>query len=108
MEPAATTVALKRPMLKPALRRLWRDASTIQLGIDPAIAIVLSGVDEVAARWLDSLDGTREWHAALNDAAASGLGAEQAASLLALLARGGAPHDAAGGPSGGGAGPGPG
>ena len=34
-----------RPLLKPALRRLWRDPATLQLGIDPRHAVVLGGVD---------------------------------------------------------------
>lgn len=49
-----------RPLLKPALRRLWRDPATLQLGIDPAYAVVLGGVDLADASLLDLLDGTRD------------------------------------------------
>jgi bacteriocin biosynthesis cyclodehydratase domain-containing protein len=53
-------VTPQRPLVKPALRRLWRDPATLQLGIDPAYAIVLGGVDLADANLLDLLDGTRE------------------------------------------------
>jgi bacteriocin biosynthesis cyclodehydratase domain-containing protein len=49
-----------RPLLKPALRRLWRDPATLQLGIDPRYAVVLGGVDLADMSLLDLLDGTRE------------------------------------------------
>jgi bacteriocin biosynthesis cyclodehydratase domain-containing protein len=49
-----------RPQLKPALRRLWRDPATLQLGIDPTNAVLLSGVDLADASLLDLLDGTRD------------------------------------------------
>jgi bacteriocin biosynthesis cyclodehydratase domain-containing protein len=49
-----------RPLLKPALRRLWRDPATLQLGIDPRYAVVLGGVDLADASLLDLIDGTRE------------------------------------------------
>ncbi|HEX3825556.1 MAG TPA: TOMM precursor leader peptide-binding protein [Mycobacteriales bacterium] len=49
-----------RPLLKPALRRLWRDPATLQLGIDPSYAVVLGGVDIADASLLDLLDGTRD------------------------------------------------
>src|SRR5256885_11680544 len=47
-----------RPMLKPALRRLWRDDTTLQLGVDPARAVVLTGVGPTEARLLAALNGT--------------------------------------------------
>jgi bacteriocin biosynthesis cyclodehydratase domain-containing protein len=49
-----------RPLLKPALRRLWRDPVTLQFGIDPSYAVVLGGVDIGDAGLLDLLDGTRD------------------------------------------------
>lgn len=49
-----------RPLLKPALRRLWRDPGTLQLGIDPEYAVVLAGVDLADANLIDLLDGTRD------------------------------------------------
>jgi bacteriocin biosynthesis cyclodehydratase domain-containing protein len=54
-------------MLKPALRRLWRDPATLQLGVDPRGAVVLAGIDAGDVGLLELIDGTRD-----NDA----LGAE--------------------------------
>jgi bacteriocin biosynthesis cyclodehydratase domain-containing protein len=48
-----------RPQLKPALPRLWRDPTTLQLGLDPQRALVLSGVDVTDLGVLDLLDGRR-------------------------------------------------
>ncbi len=48
-----------RPILKPGLRRLWRDGSTLQIGVDPVRAIVLGGLTARDASVLDMLDGTR-------------------------------------------------
>lgn len=49
-----------RPLLLPALRRLWRDVSTLQLGIDPARAVVVDDLMPGAVSLLDRLDGTVE------------------------------------------------
>ncbi|ONH33820.1 thiamine biosynthesis protein ThiF [Pseudofrankia asymbiotica] len=48
-----------RPVLKPGLRRLWRDGSTLQLGVDPSRALVLPGVTPGLVAALDALDGSR-------------------------------------------------
>ncbi|WP_250279995.1 ThiF family adenylyltransferase [Frankia sp. Cppng1_Ct_nod] len=48
-----------RPILKPGLRRLWRDGSTLQIGVDPVRAVVLGGLTTGDASVLDLLDGTR-------------------------------------------------
>jgi len=48
-----------RPVLKPGLRRLWRDGSTLQLGVDPSRALVLPGVTPGHLTALDALDGSR-------------------------------------------------
>jgi hypothetical protein len=79
-----------RPRLKPALRRVWRDATTLQLGLNPAHATVIAGVDEVTARWLDGLDGTRDRDGALRQAAGLGIDVAVAASLLDQLTERGA------------------
>lgn len=84
-----------RPMLKPALRRLWRDAATVQLGVDPERAVVLSGVDGAAAAVLGLLDGSRDRAGVLAAAAAAGVQPESAAGLLDLLADAGALDDGA-------------
>lgn len=49
-----------RPVLKPSLRRLWRGPSTVQIGLDPDRAVVLSGCGADIARVLDALDGSHE------------------------------------------------
>lgn len=49
-----------RPMLKPALRRLWRDPASVQLGLDPRRAVVLSGLEHADVALLDMLDGTHD------------------------------------------------
>ncbi|MBL7500762.1 ThiF family adenylyltransferase [Frankia sp. CNm7] len=48
-----------RPVLKPGLRRLWRDGSTLQLGVDPSLALVLPDVTPAHAAALGALDGSR-------------------------------------------------
>jgi bacteriocin biosynthesis cyclodehydratase domain-containing protein len=52
-------VSALRPQLKPALPRLWRDPTTLQLGLDPQRALVLSGVDVADLGVLELLDGRR-------------------------------------------------
>jgi bacteriocin biosynthesis cyclodehydratase domain-containing protein len=47
-------------MLKPALRRLWRDPATLQFGIDPEYAVLLGGVDLADPGLLELIDGTRD------------------------------------------------
>lgn len=46
-----------RPVVKPGLRRLWRDATTLQIGIDPERALVLGGLAPAVAEVLELLDG---------------------------------------------------
>jgi hypothetical protein len=84
-----------RPQLKPALRRVWRDASTLQLGLDPSSAVVIGGLDPHVARLVESLDGTLDRPGVLT--AASQLGVEQwrAGAVLELLTRAGVLDDAA-------------
>lgn len=47
------------PMVKPALRRGWRDLNTVQFGMAPAHAMVLGPVDTATGGFLTLLDGTR-------------------------------------------------
>jgi bacteriocin biosynthesis cyclodehydratase domain-containing protein len=74
-----------RPLLKPALRRLWRDPGTLQLGMDPRHAVVLSGVEITDAGLLDLFDGTRELAEIGAEAARQGHGASRASDLIRLL-----------------------
>ncbi|MEU6541129.1 TOMM precursor leader peptide-binding protein [Streptomyces sp. NPDC047000] len=47
------------PLVKPALRRGWRDLNTVQFGMTPAHALTLGPVDTATGSFLDLLDGTR-------------------------------------------------
>ena len=64
-----------RPCLKPALRRAWRDRTTLQFGVGPAHTAVLESASDADAAFLDLLDGTRELPALA--AAAAGLGVDE-------------------------------
>jgi hypothetical protein len=84
-----------RPQLKPALRRLWRDGTTLQLGPDPARAVVIGGLDARSARLVESLDGSQDLTGLHATAARMGIGSTQVDDLLVLLARSGVLEDAA-------------
>lgn len=84
-----------RPQLKPALRRLWRDGTTLQLGLDPARAVVIGGLDPRSARLVESLDGSRDLTGLHATAARLGMARRQVDDLLVLLARSGVLEDAA-------------
>lgn len=82
------------PMIKPALRRGWRDRHTVQFGVAPAHAVLLGPVDDSTAGLLTLMDGTRSM-ARLRAAAASlGLGPEAADVLTERLSRAGVVDDA--------------
>jgi len=77
-----------RPLLLPALSRLWRDATTLQLGVDPERATVLAAVDTTVIAFVTALDGRRRL-AEVIAAAPAGLSAAAAEKLVAdLVARG--------------------
>lgn len=88
------TVDITRPRLKPGLRRIWRDRQTLQIGVEPARAVVITGLDRPAARFLDAIDGTIELTALLELADAQGLGRPAATGLLELLEAAGLLDDA--------------
>ncbi|MER7275148.1 hypothetical protein ABT369_11875 [Dactylosporangium sp. NPDC000244] len=78
-----------RPRLLPGLRRLWRDERTVQLGTDPATAVVLELGHPALARVLDLLDGSRTLRRLLAEARPFGLdGAEVLALVDTLRASG--------------------
>ncbi|GAA3110223.1 hypothetical protein GCM10020001_030770 [Nonomuraea salmonea] len=80
--------------MKPALRHLLRDESTLQLGTHPLRAVMLSGLTERVLKWIESLDGTRELETVLEEAALAGLDEPRARCLIDHLAAQGALHDA--------------
>ncbi|WP_320773625.1 ThiF family adenylyltransferase [Streptomyces sp. CRN 30] len=47
------------PMVKPALRRGWRDLNTVQFGMTPAHALTLGPVDTATGSFMELLNGTR-------------------------------------------------
>ena len=83
-----------RPLLKPGLRRLWRDDSTLQIGTDPDRTVVLGGLDPQVASLVDALDGTRDEVAIVAAARTRGLDPEQVRRLMRLLGACGALDDA--------------
>lgn len=77
--------AVRRPVLPPAYRRLWRDPQTLQLGRAPATAVVLSGLDPATRGTLALLDGTRDLAQVLRDAQLLGCSGDRALELLRVL-----------------------
>ncbi|WP_156725955.1 ThiF family adenylyltransferase [Streptomyces apocyni] len=88
---------IRHPMLKPALRRGWRDLRTAQFGVTPAHAIVLGPLDTATARLLHLLDGTRGLPLLREEASRMGLADGQVDQLLARLVAAGLLDDATGG-----------
>ncbi len=82
-----------RPLLLPALRQLWRDQTTLQLGADPARAIVLDDVDPATVALLGSLDGRRTLAEVTAAAESRGMPSARVSDLLGLLAGCGAVVD---------------
>lgn len=83
-----------RPVLKPALRRVWRDRTTLQLGVGPTRALVLEDVGRDALALLDLLDGTRDCAGVVAAAARLGVLPEAVRCALDRLAAAGALDDA--------------
>ncbi len=75
----------QRPCLKPALRRAWRDRTTLQFGIGDAHTAVLESATPADAAFLDLLDGTRELPALTAAAAGLGVDADRVHRLLGEL-----------------------
>lgn len=82
------------PMIKPALRRGWRDRQTVQYGISPAHAVVVGPVDATTGGFLDLLDGTRSLAQLREAAAAMGLAPDTADRVTRRLAEAGILDDA--------------
>ncbi|MFE9255506.1 TOMM precursor leader peptide-binding protein [Streptomyces sp. NPDC006879] len=81
------------PMMKPALRRAWRDLNTVQCGITPAHAITVGPLDPGAGCFLGSLDGTRGMSMLRAEARALNLCEGRADDLVRGLARAGLVED---------------
>ena len=87
-----------RPRLKPALRRITRDERTLQFGLHPRHAVVLTDLEPEVRRWVESLDGVRDLAEVLVGAADAGIGEDRGRTLLDLLVSRGVVDDAGAGP----------
>jgi hypothetical protein len=85
----------EQPRLNPALRRLQRSADTVQLGVDPALAVTISGLAPAQLRCLELVDGSRALDALRADAATLGVTDGELDELLHLLHTAGALDDGA-------------
>jgi bacteriocin biosynthesis cyclodehydratase domain-containing protein len=86
----------RRPLLIPSVRRLWRGPRRLQVGTDPARAVVLELADPAQARLLDLLDGSHTERGLLLAAAEVGIAAADASALLGALTAAGYVVDAHG------------
>src|SRR2546425_320869 len=89
-QPAWNEVIAVRPLLLPALRRLWRDEKTLQLGVDPARAVVLTDLDAPTAAVLALFDGRHTVAEITARGEAQGVTPAAVSELLRLLASCGA------------------
>ncbi|MGW6058894.1 ThiF family adenylyltransferase [Streptomyces sp. NPDC055189] len=85
------------PILKPALRRGWRDLNTIQFGVAPAHALVLGPVDTATGSFLQLLDGTRGLPLLREEGRRMGLPDDHVDKLVRQLSGAGLLDDATGG-----------
>ncbi|WP_111601080.1 ThiF family adenylyltransferase [Streptomyces sp. Amel2xB2] len=81
-------------MIKPALRRAWRDRQTVQYGVAPAHAVLLGPVDDATAAFMESMDGTRSMAQLREEAVRLGLHEGTADRLVDRLASAGVLDDA--------------
>ncbi|EDY48485.1 hypothetical protein SSCG_01373 [Streptomyces clavuligerus] len=87
------------PMLKPALRRAWRERQSVQFGVTGALAVTLGPVDTATGTLLDLLDGTRGLPLLRAEARSLGLPDGHLDALLGRLTAAGLLDDVrAGGP----------
>ncbi|MGW7207848.1 TOMM precursor leader peptide-binding protein [Streptomyces sp. NPDC054837] len=85
------------PLVKPALRRGWRDLNTVQFGMTPAHAMTLGPMDTATGGFLDLLNGTRGPGLLREEGRRLDLPDGQVDRLLERLARAGLLDDARGG-----------
>ncbi|MFS8198658.1 TOMM precursor leader peptide-binding protein [Streptomyces sp. CWNU-52B] len=85
------------PMVKPALRRGWRDLHTVQFGMAPAHAMVLGPLDTATGSVLTLLDGTRGLPLLRDEGRRMGLPDGRVDGLVERLSRAGLLDDATGG-----------
>lgn len=84
-----------RPLLNPALRALWRDETSVQLGVDSEHALVLRGLEGPTSELIARLDGTSTLEELMFAAPAIGLTGQTVSDLVAEMERRGVIVDAA-------------
>ncbi|MFJ4499062.1 ThiF family adenylyltransferase [Streptomyces sp. NPDC088864] len=88
------------PMLKPALRRAWRDGDTVQFGVTPAHAVKVGPMDIATGCFMELLDGTRGMALLHEEARAMDLSERHVDTLVMRLTDAGLVDDVrAGGPA---------
>ncbi|MBC9726366.1 TOMM precursor leader peptide-binding protein [Streptomyces sp. TRM68367] len=85
------------PMVKPALRRGWRDLNTVQFGMTPAHAMTLGPMDTATGSFLELLNGTRGLALLREEGGRMDLPDGHVDALVRRLARAGLLDDARGG-----------
>jgi hypothetical protein len=83
-----------RPVLIHSAHRVWRDRETLQLGMAPGRARVLTGIDETARQVLGLFDGARDVPAVVRDAVSAGCPPDRAEAVVQLLLEEGLLRDA--------------
>jgi ThiF family len=83
-----------RPLVHPALVPVWRDSSTVQIGLDPAVAIVTTGLGPAEIAVLRAMDGIHDMAALRAAAERVGGPAGAADRLVEILAAAGVLLDA--------------
>ncbi|GGW85348.1 hypothetical protein GCM10010341_01850 [Streptomyces noursei] len=73
------------PMLKPALRRGWRDRETVRFGVTPAHARVVGPLDLATGCFMELIDGTRSLAQLVDEAVALDVPPERARGVVARL-----------------------
>ncbi|WP_436946243.1 ThiF family adenylyltransferase [Streptomyces sp. SudanB25_2051] len=86
-----------RPMVRPALRRAWRDLRYAQFGVAPAHAVVVGPLDTATGSLLELLDGTRGVPLLREEARGLGVPDDWLEGLLDRLAGAGLLEDTASG-----------
>ncbi len=76
-----------RPQLRPGLRRVWRDPTTMQVGLFPGPGVVLAGLRPGDEAVLSALDGVHDLDQVRQVAASHQVGRRRVHELLALLDR---------------------
>ncbi|WP_030232371.1 TOMM precursor leader peptide-binding protein [Streptomyces sp. NRRL S-455] len=85
------------PLVKPALKRGWRDLNTVQFGMTPAHAMTLGPMDLASGSFLDLLNGTRGMELLREEGRRMDLPDGHVDGLVRRLARAGLLDDARGG-----------